>query len=725
MTGSVDVTLRPIRLAFLIDPSDAHALLEAIEISTFLWGGEYCPIIPVFKRTPRTWSLWGSRKPDCRQVVAGYLDAFDPDFILPLGACANQKIEVGGRKVISTAEVTSSIASDGMPQYGVGLFEILSHLIEKEFKYLRREPVEAFVPTIGSRYRPFLASIFGLLSDKVRKTFFEQFAGAIGAKAVPCSVRSYAELLALDSLFPRTISSLYLKTYRKRSLNDGRCMFYMDAGNLLDIIDYWNLRAIGWTVLPIAGQSCHLDAMLKAARAFVEDSFYPDDLNPRIHHCAILMKSRNSSEQDLEGFVSSLDLPPAAKRSQVRITTQHWYPRIWDEWARDKDGCECAEVEARSESVEVSESKTRISIRALVPAMIRCANPSPTPRFANELNPRFYGDTEPVAEVVPVGDESLVFAAGAFGPSGSRVGRRGLVFFPRHARETIHYSAPHARGVMASWLRSLGWKVEPVPPGLVASQMLRQLGGRQGIDLIAKKEVVELLWEMREGKAMAAQEFGRRIAAIAGDSLVPDADIVLGRFLDHRVFRLGIEVKCTVCGQGSWYSLTDMDYMLQCPRCGGEFGAPQGYPREFAWSYGTFGPFNLPKRALGAYTVLLTLRFFSDLAGGATTPMMGFTLEKARAKHEVDLCLLYQESRFRTSGTQLIFAEGKTHNNFERNDKSRMAALGDSFPGSTLVFATLKGVFGDLCGRFRDPECPSGSPNGVRFVRANPKLGVL
>jgi hypothetical protein len=37
----------------------------------------------------------------------------------------------------------------------------------------------------------------------------------------------------------------------------------------------------------------------------------------------------------------------------------------------------------------------------------------------------------------------------------------------------------------------------------------------------------------------------------------------------------------------------------------------------------------------------------------------------------------------------------------------------------------LNGVFGDLCGRFRDPECPSGSPNGVRFVRANPKLGVL
>ncbi len=39
-TGTIDIRLRPIRLAFLVDPSDKKAVLEAIGLNTFLWGGD-------------------------------------------------------------------------------------------------------------------------------------------------------------------------------------------------------------------------------------------------------------------------------------------------------------------------------------------------------------------------------------------------------------------------------------------------------------------------------------------------------------------------------------------------------------------------------------------------------------------------------------------------------------------------------------------------------------
>ena len=53
--GTVKVTLRPIKLAFLVHPEDKKSLLESIEINTFLWGGVYNPIIPTYKRIPSKW----------------------------------------------------------------------------------------------------------------------------------------------------------------------------------------------------------------------------------------------------------------------------------------------------------------------------------------------------------------------------------------------------------------------------------------------------------------------------------------------------------------------------------------------------------------------------------------------------------------------------------------------------------------------------------------------
>ena len=45
--GSVNITLRPLRLAFLVDSADATGIMEAIELNTFLWGGMFKPIVPV------------------------------------------------------------------------------------------------------------------------------------------------------------------------------------------------------------------------------------------------------------------------------------------------------------------------------------------------------------------------------------------------------------------------------------------------------------------------------------------------------------------------------------------------------------------------------------------------------------------------------------------------------------------------------------------------------
>ena len=166
---------------------------------------------------------------------------------------------------------------------------------------------------------------------------------------------------------------------------------------------------------------------------------------------------------------------------------------------------------------------------------------------------------------------------------------------------------------------------------------------------------------------------------------------ILQYLIAEKVFQLGMEIQCPVCTQFSWYSVKGADYELQCPKCLELLPFPSA-SKEIKWSYRTLGPFSLPNQAHGAYTVLLTLRFFSKItfSSSAATPLMSFTAEKGKMEMEADLALFFQESESRHSKMDLIFAECKTFNSFQKDDVDKMINLSKIFPRAVLVFATLR-----------------------------------
>jgi len=70
--------------------------------------------------------------------------------------------------------------------------------------------------------------------------------------------------------------------------------------------------------------------------------------------------------------------------------------------------------------------------------------------------------------------------------------------------------------------------------------------------------------------------------------------------------------------------------------------------------------------------------------------MLSFTAKKAATTIEADLGLFFQKSNWRGTRTELVFAECKTLNCFEKKDADRMISLAKEFPGAVLVFATLR-----------------------------------
>ena len=112
-----------------------------------------------------------------------------------------------------------------------------------------------------------------------------------------------------------------------------------------------------------------------------------------------------------------------------------------------------------------------------------------------------------------------------------------------------------------------------------------------------------------------------------------------------------------------------------------------------------WGPFALPDYAEGGYAASLGIRFFADIIsernGSAVTWSSGqeMTLPKG-GKIEVDFMLWYQreETLALNYPTEIAFGEAKSFGKeaFTPEDVNKMKMLAQAFPGSTLVFATMK-----------------------------------
>lgn len=687
-TGTVHIRLRPIRLGFLVDPHESAAVQEAMGISSFLWGGAFNPIIPAPARIPRAWGLHSAARTSIRKIVRGFVDAFDPDYIVPLGFCTQRQHDVGNRDCLKAVDILPDPDDYSIPKCGVGLFEILKQLHDKEFKFKRRDPLTMDLPIILKRHSLFLTSVFGGLPPPLAAPVLRSVEEHFGGKRLPCTVENYTEFLAPQNLFLRRISSLYIERRPLGRRWGNNCVFVLDPSSTSDIIDYWNLRAGGWNVIPVPSQASSSATTLGFVRCFIEANCHPLPHNPGTYTDTTILKSRSISEGDVASFARALDIPPPKASDQSRYTFQTWQPRIWDEWARERDGIECCGLQAEDARHDVSAE--RIVVPTLDPEFVEGSSGAGRARYVNEVELDFYGGKEFLAEVIPEGSQRLMRSVGGFGYGGWRFSGHGLAHLVDHPGWTIQLSTPKAEPLFKAWLEERGWKAEISSAGHVAREMARNLGGRWGLSLLANEGIVKLLCEMQK-KGMRHQAFWGRIQQIANAERHPaDPSRLLQGLMDSGMFRLGIEIQCPVCTQTSWYSLTDLNYDVKCPVCYERFTVPSHSPNDMCWSYRVSGPFALPGAAFGVYTVLLTLRFFSQLRRAATTPIMSFTADKDGRTMEVDLGVLCRDSLFRECRTELILAECKTYNEFAAGDARRMRQLADDFPGAVLVFATLR-----------------------------------
>ncbi|MEK7151744.1 MAG: hypothetical protein AAB784_03485 [Patescibacteria group bacterium] len=692
MRGTTNVKLRPIKFAFLVNPNDSKSLAKALELNSSLWGGSYNPIIPTFQKIPAVWrkksDVFGHTS---KTILKGYIDAFNPDFLVPLGECKKIKLDQFTQEVLDEKEVVVSI-EDGTPNYGVGIFEVLKGFFDKELKFKRKYPIDFICPSIPRQNKLFFESIFGVPRKEIQDVLNEHWKEALGAREGKVNFENYLTLMLSFSI--KKLLRFEIEATNNSGWHKGECIFLMDASNNHDIIDYWNLRAMGWSALPIPIQAMHLASVKIEAQKFIEEVSGVNKHNTQIYYHCTLMKSRSIDDKHIKDFADSLVVTPDEKASGSRFSIQHWYPRMWDEWARDKDGVGYCDLESKTKSYDFNNDSDEISIKTLDPKFaFRFGGHGSSSRFANDIETSNYSYDDLYANVIPEGGINLNRALSSINFLEWRFSKKGSTYLSKFKNWTINIKLPKADDVFVAWMKDQGLEINLSAPGRIAKQMIKHLGGIHGANTLANEHMISLLKAMESGKEMNKDQFWGEISKIASiRTYKRDASEILKHYVERKMFQLGVTLQCPTCTHNSWYDIKALNYVVTCTNCLEEFDIPTHSPNDIKWAYKTSGPFGLPKRAEGVYPTLLTLRFFSSLSHHSpVTPMLSFETKIKGVDMEIDLGLFFRKSQFRREEeTRVIFAECKSENSFEKKDIDKMKLVAEKFPGAILVFATLK-----------------------------------
>lgn len=693
MFGTLELKSRPLRIGFLVDPSRATSIRKAIEISSTLWGGAYNPLIPVYKRLPRNWEKY-IRLPKAESIVRGYIETFDPDILVQCMQNLPDYIRNLGLEIVQPHDVWNkgtSYSPEVFPKYGIGIFELYNQIYKEHFRYQEKHPPKIIIPKLPRKNSLFWTSVFGALPKYITDVIDKGYKKALEIKKPKIDVSKLDNALKGNVLFPRRVTQYDLNSYKRSSFRNEECIFFMDLTKNLDIIDYWNLRALGKQVIPAPIQLKDESSLRNIVTTVTKASRRPLRGNPKIYNCASFICSRNSTMEDMQAYVKSLNIQkdPDDPIDEPFYVLQHWYPRVWDNWARNKDGAEADDIYYEEKDIDLSDVKDSIHIRFIHPEFVDLYVGSNEARFANELTFNLYGADKMYAQVLPKSSgehfNRLIGGITTYKKEW-RAGRNGLVKLVQNYERTERWDVPLAQDVFFAYLKDLGWEAKISTPGLLAKQIFAQLDG--SVRTLGNDRLLELFEEMNkgndEGKEKPVGELKSRLENIGSKNLY---DYLISK----GVFRVGARIQCSNCQRNSWYSLESLKDALTCPKCLNTYPAV-GHIDSSSWCYKTTGAFSLPGYADGAYCVLISLDYFDDhLSSLKITPALSFEAQDNKGtKLEADFGILWQESLFGEVMEGIIFGECKTFGTFAQKDFKKMKTLAKKFPGSVLAFCTLR-----------------------------------
>lgn len=574
----------------------------------------------------------------------------------------------------------------------------MGYLYRKEFQFQRRHKHTIIhVKAKEASFTNFVACNFGdFPAQKALKYFEKNYKDVFDPSPADLDALALSKFYESGYTSPLRIGHAKIKVDYHEHRDP--TLFIMDAHEPKDLIDFWNLRAIHRNVVAVPIQ--WIEVLSPFCKKFILNNYRPLPGNPnRVMIHPTSMFSRSIPEGDIEEIHKNY-LRVDKKNANM---LQTWYPPIWREPPEIMVRTMRPTLEAKSKRLDIpiNEDKPEVRFDPLFPEF--AAEYGNRFRWANVVRLRDWSHKDQIATVFPCDYKNPSFPKFRLGREHLLPTTEGLVIFPEYRNLSERWDLIDGTTALNTWFNENKIAAVLSDAGRATQQIIQTLGGFWGVRSIAHKGIIEMLNEMSKKPVTRSahfKEFQNKIHAAVNKDIWRNKNFET--LVERKAVELGLELKCSKCGSWCWYSVRQLDYSLNCELCLKQFDFPitsPGDSKHSRWAYRVIGPFALPDYARGGYAASLAIRFFADVIGRMGRSEVSWssgqelTLASGK-KSEADFILWNQRKQmFGTDyPTEIVFGEAKSFGRdaFKQEDVYKMKLLAESFPGSVLVFGTMK-----------------------------------
>jgi hypothetical protein len=277
----------------------------------------------------------------------------------------------------------------------------------------------------------------------------------------------------------------------------------------------------------------------------------------------------------------------------------------------------------------------------------------------------------------------------------------GLGIITDLTRDHLTIRALQNRELVANIFRAFGMKAEASQPGLVASRLIKQMGGIQGCRVFKITGVRNLIDKYGPLKSFTRSGADQIIGQNDPDTHRPNFSNFENLFIEHReqpkltpqqafkylvrkgVFRAGLKLACPHCQLDPWVALDDIATEVKCELCGGTFGIADQL-RDRDWAYRRSGLFGREDHQEGGVPVVLTLQQMdTTLSDMIYTTAMKISPIKANVLPcETDFVLVGRGTY--ELKVPLAIGECKARQEISEQDVQNLGRVADAFAGTRI-----------------------------------------
>jgi len=678
-----------------VNEGDLDAALQAASLNTSLWGGIYNPIVPLTPSKNRNETL----------------EAFDPDILINLtGADLPAELDDRYKHRIEGPDILvqmDNYTNQRILGIGFSIIPVIRHVYEKELRHSAEQSRAAVLkPQAAPGWPEFAAFAYGSYQWlPAQDVDFEKiFRRGLRARNV-----DLPELMPPPNhdalLLPLDFTAYGLQLIGGTGGLSSHIIFVGDHRSLEDLVEFWNIRATGRTVVFVPAEACkNFESII---RLVATEGQYP--INHQVENHADLQKSPGLSDalfKEVCDWIDTLDIG--------QYTRSSYSPRF----GHESDDIRVAELEASDgEEISILEDGQMTPVKLIPPPYLTRDNIRER-QYSWAVEVTMSGGFHTPEYMFSFPEEPAVeevVRRGMLGEPGEvRLGRRGVVMQQKWAPSTINPMPVSTKDVFQALFKQAGLRAEPSQPGQYAEQIIKKMGLLHRKCRVFKiRGVREILDKLGDGSTLTKGNMCKIVKSTTPDEhgknwrpeLYEDLVLKHGQkrplgfttifdvLLDNRILRPGLSFRCKTCFKEDWYHVSEFTEEYTCRYCFASQRVPFASVHE--WQYKSDGLFRIPDSAQGSVAVILSLWRFEHLTQadcGRYLTSQNFIASDTGKRCEIDYAYIVMGST--DTSYDIVLGQATRFSDFSDGDMKNMVEIAERFPKKPfLAFSTLKEQF--------------------------------